>query len=240
METEPKILILLPFIADDEEFKAYNRKYVFPPDVDVRGLSVGRRKNESPADCAVVLREELKAVIKAEQDGYDAVVVGCFLDTGVREAREAANIPVFGTAHTALCVSQMLAHRTGIITTSIYVRRGIEANLREWKTDDRTVVRCVGSTPDALMSGLNDRDVIMSVADACGDVIEKDDAGAIILGCGGFYGIAAEVKAEIQRRGYDVPFIDSHRTAVEVARTLCKLGLKQSRVTYPQLGGYEW
>jgi allantoin racemase len=38
--------------------------------------------------------EIIDQVIKAEQKGYDAVIVGCFCDPGVREARGVVDIPV--------------------------------------------------------------------------------------------------------------------------------------------------
>jgi len=89
------------------------------------------------------------------------------------------------------------------------------------------------------MGSKDDGAVIQSVADECERAIADDDVGALILGCGGFYGILDGVRKEIKKRGYDVPLVESHKTAIEVVRTLLKFGYKQSRITYPQLGDYE-
>lgn len=239
---EPKILALLPFIAEGEEFWKYNREYVFPDYVDIRGLPFGRRKNESPADSAITVYEELKAIVQAEKDGYDAVVVGCFLDPGVREAREVANIPVFGVANVALHVCAMLGHRTGVLTTSVYVKRGIEANLREAGLADSVVVRCVHTNVDELLACDDEcsrKKLVEALAQEAVRLIEEDDAAVLVLGCGGLYGMLQEIRQAVHDKGYDAPFVESHRIAVDVVRDLVKAGYRQSRLTYPQLGDYE-
>ena len=52
------------------------------------------------------IRNVIGNVIKAEEEGYDAVVLGCFTDPGLHEAREVVNIPVIrdGRKLDALCL----------------------------------------------------------------------------------------------------------------------------------------
>lgn len=239
---EPKILVLLPFAAEGREFMEYNYKYVFPGYADIKGLPFGRRMNESPADSAITVYEELKAIVQAQRDGYDAVVVGCFLDPGVREAREVVDIPVFGVANVSLNVCAMLGHRTGVLTTSIFIKRGIESNLRECGLNERTTVRCINTNVEELLNSSDEKDravLLKALADEAERLIVDDDAAVLTLGCGGLYGYLDELKALIRKRGYDVPFVESHRTAVEVVRSLIRFGYRQSRLTYPRLGDYE-
>lgn len=233
------ILVLLPFAAEDEAFFQYNTKYVFPEGVDIRTLPFGRRMNESPADSAITVYEELKAIVQAQKEGYEAVIVGCFLDPGVREAREVVDIPVFGTANVALNVCAMLGHRTGVITTSVYVKRGIESNLRESGMADRVVVRNINADAAAVMNSGDPSEIVKALADEAVKAIEEDDVAVLTLGCGGLYGVLDDFKKELRQRGYDIPIVESHRTAVEVVKALLPLGYRQSRLTYPQLGDYE-
>ncbi len=232
-----RILALLPFKAEEEAFFEYNAKYVFPEGVEVRTLPIGRRMNESPVDSAITILEELKAIRQAEKEGFDAVVVGCFLDPGVREARELVDIPVFGTANTALHVCAMLGHRIGVITTSYYVKRGIEANLREQCLADQVSVRYADT--DALSAIKGDDELVDAVVEQAVKLIENDDCAVLTLGCGGLYGILPEVEKRLKEEGYDVPVVHAHRITCEVADMAVQLGYRQSRITYPQLGNYE-
>ena len=232
-----KILAVLPFKSEDESFFEYNRKYVFPEGVDICTLPLGQRMNESPVDSAITLMEELKAIKQAEKEGYEAVVVGCFLDPGVREARELVDIPVLGTASTTLQVCTLLGQRIGIITTSIYVKRGIEANLREQQLDKRVVVRYIGG--DAISAIHDDGEVVKNAVNIAIQLIEEDDCAVLTLGCGGLYGHLNQIRSELKIRGYEIPIVEGHKITCEVADILSDLGLSQSRLTYPKLGGYE-
>ena len=57
------------------------------------------------------------------------------------------------------------------------------------------------------------------------DTIEKDYAEAIILGCAGMAGFAAEVAKEV-----DVPVFDAVASAIKVAEALVDMGMKTSKV----------
>jgi len=54
-------------------------------------------------------------IVTAEQEGYDAVAVGNFLDPGVDEGREAVNIPVLGLCETSLLYASTLAPKFSLI-----------------------------------------------------------------------------------------------------------------------------
>src|SRR5215217_7391921 len=53
----------------------------------------------------------LDAVLSAEADGADGVVVNCTADTGVEAAREAVRIPVVGATQAALHLTAQLCRR---------------------------------------------------------------------------------------------------------------------------------
>ncbi|GAH50417.1 unnamed protein product, partial [marine sediment metagenome] len=56
--------------------------------LDVVSLARGPMHLEYHYYEALILTDTLHAVRKAELDGYDAAVIGCFYDPGLREARE--------------------------------------------------------------------------------------------------------------------------------------------------------
>ena len=53
-------------------------------------------------------QEVLKNALQAEQEGYDAFLIGNISDGGIREARELVNIPVLGLCETSLHIACMM------------------------------------------------------------------------------------------------------------------------------------
>ncbi len=62
--------------------------------------------------------------------------------------------------------------------------------------------------------------------------IEQDNAHALVLGCTGFMGVAAELQERLWLKGYDVPVIDPAFAATKMLEILIAMGVKQSRLTY--------
>ncbi len=53
----------------------------------------------------------LNKIIQAEEQGYDAVAIGCFLDPAMQEAREVVKIPVFGLGETTMMMACMYGQK---------------------------------------------------------------------------------------------------------------------------------
>ena len=244
MNKEPKILVLLPFKMEGEEFISYNRDVLFPKGVDIKGLDIGYRAAESFADGGIVMHHMIRAIKQAEQDGYDAVLIGCYLDIGLKEGRELCTMPVFGVSQVSLHVCAMLGHKIGIITPTIQVKRGVEMNLREWGMAHRCAVRAIGATVEEFLGSRNSetgKALVEKMVERGIQLIEQDDVNVLTIGCGGTYWAVEEAKKELIARGYgDVPFVSTHKTAVEVIRALLKFeGLTHSKNQFPYLGGYK-
>ncbi|HEY6492713.1 MAG TPA: aspartate/glutamate racemase family protein [Trebonia sp.] len=54
-------------------------------------------------------------IIGAERAGYDAVIISCFLDPGLREARSAVDIPVVSALESALLAAPVVAGSVGLV-----------------------------------------------------------------------------------------------------------------------------
>jgi allantoin racemase len=63
----------------------------------------------------LLVNEVVKAVLAAEAEGVDAVVVNCFDDPGVKEARAVASIPVFGICEPAFHFTCQLGRTFGAL-----------------------------------------------------------------------------------------------------------------------------
>jgi allantoin racemase len=58
----------------------------------------------------------MESVIQAERDGFDAVIVGCCYDPGVRIARELVDIPVIGPLEASVHLAPYFGHDYVVIT----------------------------------------------------------------------------------------------------------------------------
>lgn len=174
------------------------------------------------------LGETLEWVRWAEKEGFDAVVVGCFYDPGIREARELVSIPVVFPAETTMHVAATLGHKFSIIVgrrkwiprmeSNVYIY-GLEKKLASFRTIEFTVPR-MGQEPEKLKKAI--------LAEAR-KAIEEDGAEVIVLGCTGEAGFMKELIRRLK-----VPVLDPVVTAwkyAEMMADLCrKVGLAHSKL----------
>lgn len=76
---------------------------------------------------SLVFNQIIANVIRAEEEGYAAVAISCFIDPGLELARSAVDIPVVSSCETALLVAGTLGSSIGLIT----IDRSMVAILRE-------------------------------------------------------------------------------------------------------------
>jgi len=117
----------------------------------------------------------------AEKEGYDGVVIGCFYDTGLREAREIVSIPVTAPAEACMHVASTLGHKFSILVgrrkwipkmeDNVYLY-GLEKNLSSFRVIGFTVPRMIAE-PEKLREAIK-REAKKAV---------EDGAEVIILGC---------------------------------------------------------
>ena len=60
-------------------------------------------------------RQIVEAALTAEREGYDAVVLACFYDPGLRSARSLVDIPVVGLSEAAMLVACSLGQKFALI-----------------------------------------------------------------------------------------------------------------------------
>ena len=178
------------------------------------------------------LGETLEWVRWAEKEGFDAVVVGCFYDPGIREARELVSIPVVFPAETTMHVAATLGHKFSIIVgrrkwiprmeSNVYIY-GLERKLASFRTIEFTVPR-MGQEPEKLKKAI--------LAEAR-KAIEEDGAEVIVLGCTGEAGFMKELIRKLK-----VPVLDPVVTAWKYAEMMADLYRKVG-LTHSKLYGFE-
>lgn len=204
------------------------------PDVEVKvvHLSKGPVHVEYHYYEHLNLGETLEWVRWAEKEGYDAVVIGCFYDPGLREARELVSIPVIAPAEATMHVAATLGHKFSIMVgrrkwipkmeSNVY-QYGLEKKLASFRVINFTVPR-MAEEPVKLKE---------SILVEAKKAVEEDGAEVIVLGCTIESGFMKELISKL-----GVPVLDAVVTSWKYAEMMADLHRKVG-LTHCKLYGYE-
>ena len=184
---------------------------------------------ESAVGLAMCVPGILHKII-TEQHRFDAALLGCFGDPGLRAARTVATIPVIGAAEASTALAQLVAQRYGIVTIVDSDIAEIEVYLSSLEVRSR----CVGVNAVGLQfyELVDDPELTLSrLTVAAGKLIDKG-AEAILLGCMsfGFHPFASHLQERI-----GIPVIDPLRAGVAAAQTMLSLGVLPSHRNVPPI-----
>ena len=178
---------------------------------------------ESAYDEAFAIPPTLGLVKKANDEGYDAVILACFSDPGLEAAREVSDIPVIGIEESTLHMAAMLGAKFSIMTPRkqripskcehVHIR-GLSHFLASVRSLDLTVAE-TDSDPAKTKQRLMD---VAKIA------VEKDGAEVIIMGCAGMAGYAREIEESLC-----VKVLDPAAVALKIAEAMADLGLTHSK-----------
>ena len=174
----------------------------------------------------------IKVSVEAEKNGFDAIVIGCFYDPGLREVRELVKIPVVGVCEASLQVASSLsAGKFSILVgrrkwipkmsdnAKIY---GYESKIASWRILDLTVpeMRDKEKTQAAILREAR-------------AAVEEDGAEVVCLGCTGMAGQAKKAQEEL-----GVPVLDPVLIGLKMAEFRAILW-KRFGISHSKIGGYE-
>ena len=229
-----KILNLPPIINTgfgSQEMNDYIAKYLLvDTEMDTWHLDYGPSSIEGEFDEALAAANVALKCVEAENAGYDAVFVNCFGDPGVRAAREAVNIPVFGGFEPIAYYALGTADKISVVTVLPEVVPMIEGEIARYGLEKRfTKVRHVNIS----VLDLEELDILIkAVTEESKKAIREDGAGTIVLGCTAMAGVKEEVEKALNAEGYRVPVIESGQAALVMLETFVRMNLYHSRITY--------
>jgi allantoin racemase len=185
-------------------------------------------------------RAIVETTIKGEQDGFDAVVLGCWADP-LWEAREAVNIPVIGIGEASMLLACSIGYKFAVITVAPGVIPTIELDLRRYGLQDRAIYRPVRtldppSDTEMLLESVADphRRMIPNFERVARQCIDEG-AEVIIVGCG-YYGPILTMHGYNEIPGTGVPVLDCSAAGLKMAEMLADLskstGLRKSNALY--------
>lgn len=171
---------------------------------------------QGPEDDALCRPHVLAEAAMAEAAGAQAIVIACFDDPALAQARAAAKIPVIGIGEAAFHAAMLLGGRFSVVTTLPVAIPVIEANLARYGITACTRVRAAGIRVLDLQEpgGHAAAKVSAEIARA----LAEDAPGAVVLGCSGMADLAAGFRAT-----HGLPVIDGVAAATLLARAMVLL-----------------
>ena len=174
-------------------------------------------------DEAYAIPPTLELVKKANQEGYDAVILACFSDPGLDAAKEISEIPVVGIEEATLHMAAMLGAKFSIMTPRrqripskvehVHLR-GLSHFLASVRSLDLTVA-------ETEADPVKTKQRLIEVAKLA---VEKDGAEVIIMGCAGMAGYAPEIEQTL-----NIKVLDPSAVALKTAEAMADLGLSHSK-----------
>lgn len=194
-------------------------------------LEKGTASIEDFYDEALNMPYILERVKKAEEEGYDAVVIDCFGDPGLEAARELVSIPVLGANQSSCHLAAQLAPKFSVINIlpetehlvrSLIVKYGLLQHLASIITVNIPVLE-LEKEPEKT---------IVTIAQAAEKASRKDGASAVVLGCTGMSSLVEGVKSQLKAKGINIPVIEPLRGAIYNAIAWVLMGVSQSKEAY--------
>ncbi len=201
--------------------------------LDVVSLARGPMHLEYHYYEALILTDTLHAVRKAELDGYDAAVIGCFYDPGLREAREITErLVVTAPAEAAMHIATTLGHTFSILVgRKKWIPKMHENVVKYGFTDQLASFKSLGMGVYEFQK--DPAETARRMRAAAREAVEVDGAEVIILGCTIEFGFYKELQEEL-----GVPVIDAVLAPLKFAEFLT--GLKDKfNWTHSKVYGYQ-
>ena len=162
---------------------------------------------------ALVSADLIKAIYWAQNQKYDAVVIGCFYDLCLHEAREiCSETLVLAPCQSALQTASNLANRASVIIGRDKWRHKIEANIHAYGYDSfvGSILSSHTSVEAYLQSPEQSTASLLTLAQ---QAVETQNAEAIVLGCSANLGMYQTLQQAL-----GVPVIDPALAAMSCAK----------------------
>lgn len=128
--------------------------------------------------------EVMRGIMSAKEEGYDAILEGCFFDPALRATRQAVDIPVIAPGEAAMHVAQMMGLKFGLISIGPDVQYILDESIARYGLKDRSVpTRPIPATYKQQWDAVEDSRDLISAAEEAGRQLIADGAEVIIPAC---------------------------------------------------------
>jgi allantoin racemase len=200
--------------------------------IDVASLTgVGPNHLEFNALEMMVAAPTVGVVRWAEENGYDAAIIGCFYDPCLRAAREVSqSMPVTAPAEACLHIANTLGERVSVLVGRDKWIPEMHENVVKYGFADRLAsFRALGMTVNQFQ--LDPKVTEARILEEARLAVEQDGADVIVLGCTIEFGFYQALQAEL-----GVPVVDAIVGPLRYAELLSDLKGKQGWSHSKRLG----
>jgi len=166
-------------------------------------------------------RSIIERAIEAEKEGFDAAVVGCFADPGVREAKATVNIPVIGIAEASMIYACMLGRKFAIVTLNEpFFIPDMEEMITQYGMQSRAIrnpIRLIKTSSfDVFTKGMKDPMMVAEDIKERAKECAADGADVVIVGCNGL-GPLCTLTNMVQIEENSIPILDCISVGMKIA-----------------------
>lgn len=177
----------------------------------------------------LVTHEVLRTVIAADGEGFDAIVVNCFDDPGVEEARARVRTPVFGLSEPTFHYACQLGARLGALVPDMPGQVAfVAAQVAAMGLAGRLIPNGVRAerkrfTESFAEALLRPQAMIERLAAQARELVD-DGADVVVIACGGLGQVCGTQGFHaLEHRGAIVPVVNPLTTAVKTAEAMVQI-----------------
>ena len=172
-----------------------------------------------------------EVAIKAEANGYDAVVPFGTLDAGIELSRNLVKIPVVGAGQSVMHLGAQLSNRLGVVAYEDKSIPFMRKQMHVWRVADYVVgIRGIGIP---LPESSKNRDAMRGrIIEVARYLIDQCDAEIIVPM--GVTMIPVQYSPQEMEKELGVPVMNALKTSIQTAEMLVRMGLTHSVRTYPR------
>lgn len=178
----------------------------------------------------------MKKVKELEKNGTDAIVNACVGGPGSAQAAQVVDIPVLNPGEVAMHVAAMLGHKFTVLVPGMSGVRDIQESIQRFGLAKK-LASILSTDINPASYTVKERETMDVLVRLSLKAIKEDDAAVIVLGCGMLTGKGKGLKKLLLEQGHEVTVIQPIPLAIEIAKVLVKLDLRQVRLVPP---GYEY
>ena len=166
----------------------------------------------------------------AEEEGFDAVIIGCFGDPMVWEMRQVLNIPVVSIGESSMVLSTLMGLKFGVVTISPYNVPGQVERIARYGLAERSAgVRAIPESSEEQVKALTNAGATIEAFKQAARELIADGAEIILPGCS-LMSPALRLAPGAEKQYPDgvtevdgVPIADVIGNAIKLAETLVSL-----------------
>jgi len=177
--------------------------------------------------------EVIKIIKNLEGQGYSGVLINCFLDPGLEEAKECVEIPIVGAGQVAMNYAAMFSHKFAVITPGKKMIPQVEKKVLIYGLEKKLA----GIFPMTIgVTQLQRREVgsefIEELLKLETEAVSRG-AEMLVFGCTAIIGLVAELQKQ-KHRHFSLPILDPSVIGIKVLEAVADIyrltGLAQSKV----------